>query len=184
MLKKLVTAGVILLTSSMSYAMCGAPYLAASLGMKINTTSGGSASAGAPVNARVANGLLAIGYGVTMLPCWYLGAEIFAAQDAGIDNNDFGSSVMTSANYGISVLPGFWFGDRTLGYVRLGAQRTQFSQVSAHSTGGQAGFGVQVNLMENWNMRVEYTYSAYGTVAGMTDTQSDQANIGIVYRFE
>lgn len=132
----------------------------------------------------------------------------WASTDGTRRGHAHGGSVKTTWDVGLSVLPGFLVTDCILTYLRLGATDTRFnSNSSGHRNnnnntkwGWHVGVGAQSTICQNWDLRGEYIYTQYGrlngnrhrrTVDGVTRSwdhntghpQSDQFNLGIVYKF-
>jgi opacity protein-like surface antigen len=75
-----------------------------------------------------------------------------------------------------------------MGYARFGVIRSRFMPKGASNntiTGGQFGLGLQTSLMQNWDIRGEYTYSAYSSLTGVAgNPRTDQATLSLVYKFD
>ena len=198
MFKKLLIASAILATTS-SVAFAGGcykgdykgeaspccptftystgPYLGFSVGPRVNITSDNMSYEGF-------EGTLFGGYAAMLTPCFYLGGELYIADSAQIDDYNLPTTgVKTSWNYGLSIMPGYMINDRTLGYIRLGANRAHFPDSSGNATGWQGGLGMQTALTQEWDLRGEYVYTYYNSVSGVTNPQANQFNVGLVYKF-
>lgn len=119
------------------------------------------------------------------------------------------SGVKSTWDVGLSVLPGFLVTDCILTYLRLGATDTRFDNNSSNGGrhhnnnnntkwGWHVGVGAQSTICQNWDLRGEYIYTQYGRLnrdhhrhttqsrtfgTGTGHPQSDQFNLGIVYKF-
>jgi outer membrane autotransporter protein len=71
--------------------------------------------------------------------------------------------------------------DAIWGYARGGVIRTQFSHNTGR-TGWRVGLGVQATIVQNWDGRMEYVYNQFDQSSNRK-TQSDQVNVGVVYKF-
>ncbi|HLB43319.1 MAG TPA: outer membrane beta-barrel protein [Gammaproteobacteria bacterium] len=160
------------------------PYIGLSIGDRTNFT-------GSPLVFKGLDGNLSLGYGALVSPSFYLAGEVFGIGTASI--KDFTTSMSVSKNvsaksswgYGLSILPGYMLTDTVLGYIRGGVLRTRFNgtSVDTNGTGWQIGLGGQTSLASNWDIRAEYIYSYYGTISNAGKLSSDQANVGLVYKF-
>lgn len=176
MFKKLMIASAILAISS-NVAFAVAPYVGASTGVKVNTSTDRNYR-GVPAN-------LFIGVGGQTGNGLYLAGEVFSTVATGtISDNHLKSTY----SYGVSFIPGVMISDHTMGYARLGAVRTRFISsglANTTITGAQAGAGLQTNLMQSWDLRGEYVYTAYNKLSGVNGSpRADEFNLGLVYKFE
>lgn len=199
MFNKLLVAGVVLAASSSiafaanykadykgeapcpTYVFTAGPYVGFSVGSRVNTATD-------PVHFRGIDGILSLGYGAMLNPAFYLAGEIWGLGTVNV--KDYPSTPRTTTfstksnwSYGASVLPGYMITDYVLGYVRLGVQRTRFNGQDETENGWHAGLGGQTNLTQNWDLRGEYVYSRYQSVRAIGRPQSDQFNLGLVYKF-
>jgi opacity protein-like surface antigen len=177
MFKKIIIASAILAVTSSVAMANGAPYIGASLGQKTNTST--------ETNFRGVTGNIFVGYGATIGEGVYLAAEVYSnVATASISDNGLKSTY----GYGASFIPGLMISDHTLGYIRLGILRTNFTPSGASSasvSAGQLGVGLQTNLMQNWDLRGEYDYDAYNSLGGVSGKpRSDEFNLGLVYKFD
>lgn len=157
-------------------SICGA-YVGLSGGLRNNYT-------GDPTYFRGFEGTLSLGYGALMASTFYLGGEVFVQDTANVSNQTlFGDSARSTWGYGVSVLPGVLVNDLVLGYLRIGAVRTRFNDAGVNKTGGQVGLGLQASLCGNWDLRAEYDWSVYQSIAGQGNPKSDEVTLGIVYKF-
>jgi len=176
MFKKLLIGGVILAVTT-NAAFAGAPYLGASLGQRVNTSTNRNFR-GVPVDFFV-------GYGATIGEGIYLAGEVFAnLATAQVSDNGLKSNY----GYGVSFIPGLLLSDHTMGYLRAGIIRSRFSPSGLKNStvsGGQFGLGLQTNLMQNWDLRGEYDYDAYSSLSGVSgNPRSDEFNLGMIYKFD
>jgi len=130
------------------------------------------------------NGIYEIyaGYGGLLNRMFYLAGEIFAdntfnsraktVTDDGLSGTTINTKIR--ASYGISILPGILLTDQTVGFIRLGARRTNFNTttngdagfvgtINTNRTGFDAGLGLLVALTHNWDLRGEYIYTSYNS---------------------
>lgn len=179
MFKKLLIATAILATSSsIVLANSAAPYFGASTGVNNITASNAGSYRGAPAT-------IFAGYGQTVYQHIYLGGEVFGTLGTiTLTSSSLGTAgLKTTYGYGASFIPGVMLTDRTLAFMRAGIVRSNFSTIKQTATGGQIGLGMQTNLMQNWDVRGEYDYTAYGKIGGVTP-RSDLFNIGLVYKID
>ncbi len=161
------------------------PYVGLSVGDRTNYS-------GTPVTFKGIDGNLSLGYSGLFNSSFYLAGEVFGIATANV--KDFTNviyrpqqtvSAKSSWGYGASILPGYMLTDTVLGYLRAGAIRTRFNgdNANVNETGWQVGLGGEAQLMPYLDVRGEYIYTSYGTVASIGKTSSDQANLGLVYKF-
>lgn len=175
MFKKLVIASAVLAISGAAFA--NAPYFGVSVGEKTNSSNNR--------NARGVPATLSVGYGALVSQSVYMAGEIFGtAGTANVSDNGLKSTY----GYGVSFIPGVMISDHTMGYARIGAVRTRFTPTGLSNrsvTGGQLGLGLQTSLMQSWDLRGEYTYTAYSSLSGVSGSpRSDEFTVGLVYKFE
>lgn len=154
------------------------PYIGLSVGSRVNTTSN-------PANYRGFEGNLNAGYGAMLTPAFYLAGEIYVGDSANIKNEKdwHGNGVKTTWNYGLDIIPGYMLTDTVLGYLRAGVVRARFQDQSDNKTGGRVGLGLQTSLNTNWDLRGEYVWNRFGSPSGLGNVTSNQANIGLIYKF-
>jgi len=158
-----------------TYSFLPAPYLGLSVGVRNNYSA-------APAVYKGLEGIISLGYGGIVSPSFYLAAELFGGGSINLKNyTNSGVSVKSTWSYGLDIIPGIQLTDPVVGYVRLGVVRTRFNDVG-NATGWRAGVGGQTNLWPNWDLRGEYVYTYYNSVGGM-NPQSDQFNLGLIYKF-
>lgn len=160
----------------------GGPYVGVSLGNRTNYT-------GSPVTFKGIDGILSAGYGAMLNPAFYLAGEAFMLWTAKVkdmtNTSNTGSTLSAKSNwsYGLDIIPGYLITDNFLGYLRAGVVRTRFNGQSTNKTGWQAGVGGETNVYQNWDLRAEWIYSGYGSVSGVGKMNSEQVNVGLVYKF-
>jgi opacity protein-like surface antigen len=206
MLKKLViamTSAALLVGSSLSFAHYGV-YLGADVGGNAGSwTTKDNYGVNTKFSSRALIGTIFAGYGYNA-DHFYLGAEAFfnqAANKTGTKNIDAGTVQRYASQkygYGLSLMPGIAITDGALIFGRIGVVRTYF-QVNDSSaimstpsssnsiTGSQAGAGVQLAMTPSLDARAEYIYSIYGSTNnadGKFTPRNNQANLGLVYKFE
>jgi opacity protein-like surface antigen len=168
MLKKLFIASALLAVSTqLAFATSGAPYVGASVGQKTNTAT--------YVNFRGVPVDIFVGYGAIIGEGLYIGGEVLAnVTTAEVTDNGF--------------LPGLLISDHTMAYLRLGILRQHFSPSGLKAntvSAGQLGIGLQTNLMQNWDLRGEYDYDAYGSLSGIAgNPRGDEFDMALLYKFD
>jgi len=168
MLKKIIFGSMLLLATTSVFADEPMPYVGANVGLAVNTNPGNNFR-GIPL------GVLA-GYGGQISSSLYLAGEVFVTIiTPQLDSN---GNVKSNYNYGISLLPGMFLSQHTMGYLRLSLVKTHFPQLKTTKTGGQLGVGVQTSMTQSFDVRGEYIFSRY---SGSLNT--DQFNIGLIYKF-
>jgi opacity protein-like surface antigen len=163
------------------YQYATGPYVGLSFSPRVNYT-------GTPTNYIGIEGTVSLGYGALLKQKWYVAAEIFGGDSLQIKDDKASGfrphgGVKTAGSYGISVIPGFMISDHVLTYFRLGLLNTGFSDQGTDKTGGQFGIGGQTSIAKKWDLRAEYVYISYRHVPGIGKANSDQFNVGIVYKF-
>lgn len=160
------------------YSFMSGPYLGLSVGIRGNYT-------GAPTVYKGVEGNIALGYAGVLSPAFYLAGEIFASDSWTIKNRAAPgvNGVKTTWNYGISILPGVMLTDYVMGYLRLGAVHSRFSNASVNRTGWQVGLGAQTNLAPCWDLRGEYVASFYNRITTVGRPRTDVTSIGVVWKF-
>lgn len=173
MFKKTVIAAAIVLASSSIAIASSAPYMGAAIGIQDNTGAGYS---------RLMPANIFAGYGATIGQNVYLAGEVFAVPATFAFKNT--GLTRTTYGYGASIIPGLMLSDRTMGYVRGGIVKSRFNNASESVTGGQLGLGLQTSMTQNVDLRGEYVYTAYRSVGAVSSPKADQANLGLIYKFE
>ena len=121
----------------------------------------------------------------------YLAAELngdlsstqFESSNSEFIHANFSKTTMKIENtYGISLLPGYYFGCNTLFYARLGYLRSHFTvdttdtslaNVSTGLDGFRCGLGIKQNLTPKFAFRMEWSRSSYqGTSFSTLDPAS------------
>ena len=173
MFKKLCIAAAIFAVSS-NLAFADGAYAGFNGGMRDNIKNSNS--------YRGLEGRVFLGYGAIINPAFYLAAEVFGAPGSMSINNN---GLKTSYEFGGSILPSMVISEHAMAFLRLGMVRTRFSSANTTTSGGQIGIGVQTGLTQCWDLRAEYIYTAFNTVTrAIGAPKSDQANFGLVYKFE
>lgn len=155
------------------------PYIGLSIGGRNNY-------AGTPAVFKGLDGILSVGYGAMLNPSWYLAGELYGMGTANLkDMNNLPpvASTKSSWSWGGSVIPGFMVNDSVLAFLRVGGQSTRFNGAGATKGGWHVGLGGQTNVYENWDIRGEYIYESYGSVANVGKISSDRFVAGVVYKF-
>ena len=127
----------------------------------------------------------ALGYGGVLNYTVYLAGEVFVIPfSASLKNHpsQFGG-LKTSTSYGASLLPGYFFDDSFMGYVRLGYVSTRFEKLDARRSGFEVGVGVEIVWTCNWSILVEYDYLKFTSIQNIGTPRSQQALLGLKYRF-
>lgn len=129
---------------------------------------------------------MSLGYGDFVSPAFYLAGEAFGMPGAAVlrNNTSSGTSVRSTYGYGVSIIPGTPITDSVLGYLRLGVVESRFTSASQTRAGAQAGLGLQTSLTCNWDMRMEYIYTMYGSVSNAGSPKSDWVGLGFMYKFD
>jgi opacity protein-like surface antigen len=153
-------------------------YLGLSVGARTNYTR-------TPVVYKGLEGTLSLGYAEMLAPNFYLAGELFGGDSAQLVNyRDIASNgVRSTWSYGFDLIPGVLLTDSVLGYLRAGVVRTRFNNQGSNANAWQAGLGMQTNVAANWDLRLEYIYSIYRSVNLIGNPNSDQYNLGLVYKF-
>jgi len=159
-----------------SYTIAQGTYLGLSVGSLANNTS-------KPAFYQGLAGTVTLGYAYTPMTSYYLAGEAFVGDSIQLQNkSNNGSSVRSSWNLGLSVLPGYMISEAALGYFRLGYIRTNFSSPSNSANGAQLGLGLQLALSKSWDVRSEYIYSFYNSVSTLGNPRSNLFNLGFIYK--
>ncbi len=176
MFKKLLVASAILASTAGVSLASSAPYVGASTGINVFTSTSGGMFRGVPATVFG-------GYGGTLNESIYLGGEVFGTMGTMTLNNGptTKASLRSTSGYGIGLIPGIMLSDRTLAFIRAGLVRSYFSTIRSTATGGQLGLGLQTALTQNWDLRGEYDFTAYNSVGGVSP-RSDLFNLGFVYK--
>jgi len=174
--KLLITAALLTITTNTVFAN-GAPYIGLSIGERTNTNK--------YFNYRGIPGDLFVGYGANLGQGFYLAGELISTFATATINDN---GLKSTWGVGISLIPGLMISEHTMAYFRLGYVRTQFQpKTTSNKTlnGGQLGFGLQTSLLQNWDLRGEYTYSNYSSLkGGGGNPSSDEFSLGLIYKFD
>lgn len=195
MIKKMAYAATLIAMSCQLQAS-PAPYVGGSIGIITNTTQNLFTNIinsqgfliSTPGNFRGLPFNAFLGYGGLVSQNCYLSGEIGGTVGTATLSN---GQLKTSYGYGASLLPGLILSDFTMGYARLGVVRSRFSDQGQTVTGGQLGAGIQTNLTQNIDIRVEYVFTAYQSFNGSAGgyghvdaPRSDACNLGLIYKFD
>lgn len=188
MLKKLFLASAI--AAAASSAVAGAPYVGAGIGI-INNSANVKSNAGVSSTLGAYRGMpfnLYAGYGGIVNQNFYLAGELNGTVGTANITDSNNTGLKSTYGLGASILPGVMLSDRTLAYARAGVVRTRFPDNSGSTrTGGQFGLGMQTSMVQNVDLRGEYTFVAYqskNTSFGSLAPRSDQFNLSLIYKFE
>ena len=202
-MKKLLIATAILAASSTVAMAAGAPYVGVGLGLN-SASNSISINNGTTIKNLGARGALFdvfAGYGIVVNQNIYLGGEVFGSATSAqgkitAPNGNF-VRVQTKNSFGISLMPGVMLGEHTLAYLRAGIVRTSFNAANNSAgvyvsknksvNGGQLGLGLQTSLAQNIDLRGEYVYTSYRSFnvgAAKVSPNSDQFNLGVIYKFD
>ena len=177
MFRKLLIATTILGLSSGLALASNSPYVGVSVGALDNTSTNANFR-GMPVTVFAGFGG-EINNGIT------LAGEVYGVPVTGIITDH---GLRNTYGYGVSLLPGVMISDHTMGYLRVGLVRTHFTPSGGRTStisGGQVGVGLQTTLMQNWDLRGEYTYTGYNNITNVAGApKQDQFDLGLVYKFE
>jgi opacity protein-like surface antigen len=178
MLKKIVTLALSGL-SMFSTAQAGVFYIGPTLSYESITTSQSISYNGVTLRP-------VLGYGSTLGDtAFYLGAELFGGLKPLTLNNNAknGISLRPSYSYGVSALPGYFFDQDTLGYLRVGPIVQRFDQVGVTKTGFEVGIGLAYHFADCWNMTGEFDYMKYPSFASVSGPREGQFTLGLNYSF-
>ena len=160
------------------------PYVGGQLGYSVydieNTFPGVSFEG---LSASGGEGGLFAGWGMKPSPVTYAGVEVeYNWSGAEYTDNFFGLKVEDDSNYGISGRLGWLPSNNVMLYGRLGWQRAEIEydyggglKFDQDHDGFRAGLGVEVAMMGNWLMRLDYAHTVYDDVTN---------NIGVPDKFE
>jgi|GEM_PF-983176 len=152
-------------------------YLGASLGSRINYASLPSTYVGLEGN-------IFGGYGGLVKENLYLSGELDIGNNAILSNyHDAQGSERSTWSASVSIIPGFLLANNSLFYLRAGMRTTHFSTPNNNPTTPIIGAGLQVALSREWNIRGEYIYGFYRHLSSIGVPRSQQANLGVLYKF-
>ena len=172
MIRKMLIAALPFILSQAIFADCqGIPYAGFGGGMRDNIKNTKS--------SRGIDGNVFAGYGAMFNPAVMIGGEVFFTPGNMPVNNN---GLRTTYGVGLSFLSGLLISDHTLAFMRVGFVNSHFT-TGIKKSGGQLGLGLQTGLTQNWDLRAEYIYSAYGALKGIGAPKSDQAMMSLVYKF-
>lgn len=129
--------------------------------------------------------MIVAGYGNVFRSWLYFAMEAFLGSKSIDINNKSGDgiSLRTSYAYGGSFIPGVFLDDQILGYIRLGLISTKFTQLDIKKSGYEAGLGIEAKMIDCWNIRAEYDYVSYNSIAGLGHLKAGEYNLAVIYRF-
>lgn len=128
----------------------------------------------------------ALGYRDMMDDCYSVAGEIFGVPGTATLNDSHNStevSTKISSRFGLAVLPGMMVSDTVLGYLRFGVVESKFSSPDVWRTGGQVGLGATSSLNEAWEIKGEYTFTAYNSMSGLGSPKDNELGLGLNYHF-
>ena len=180
MLKKIIKNSVI------SAALLAGCVSTANAGMYIGPTLFVRDTMATHSSVRELAARMSLGYGDFVAPSFYLAGEIFGMPGSMLlrSNTSSGIGVRNTYSYGISLLPGTAITDSVMGYLRMGLIETRFTSASTTRAGGQIGLGLQTGLTSNWDMRMEYIYSMYGSITNIGSPKGDWIGLGLTYKLD
>ncbi len=180
MIKKIILASAMLVTTMTVVTANSAPYVGTSLGINSNTSThanGGSGGAYRGIPLKVF-----AGYGGIISETFYLAGELTAILGSAEISNK--NHMKTSFGYGLSALPGVMVNDETLAFARVGYVRSRFANVTKMSNGAQLGFGMQTSMTQHLDLRGEYDFTSYSDAGAIQSPRSDEFDLGVVYKFD
>lgn len=142
------------------------------------------------------------GVGGYIAPRFYLGAEVYGANNAKIRLASVSGYTRAASgwSYGADIMPGVLLNDYNLFYLRLGGQSTTFYPghsanysrdtppdgylPSYSNCGWQLGLGEQSKIAKHLELRLEGTFTDYNKHRLSTKMYSSQVNLGLVYKPE
>lgn len=129
---------------------------------------------------------LSLGYS-ERISDYYFAGEVFGAFGNVTISNRTNRGAISSKiahEYGASFIPGIFIREAAIAYLRLGVVNAKFAGPSATRMGAQAGVGLQTDLSPNWDLRGEYVYSAFKSVAGLGSPKTNELGVGVIYKFD
>lgn len=197
MFRKILLASSILAVTSGVALANPVPYVGAGLGINTNTSSNVAngytiingvrgMTYGAPGNFRGVPVNVFAGLGGMLNDHFYLAGELTGTVATAEISSNHG--LKTTYGYGASVLPGLKLTDHTMAFARAAVVRTRFSSANTTETGGRVGLGLQTNVMQNFDIRGEYDFTAYGSfnnkIGRVASPRSDSFNLDLIYKVE
>lgn len=176
---RLVTA-LFLVMTSYAYA---SPYMGLSVGVGVNTSDDTGIWGETAANYRGMPLTVSGGYGLDIGGPFYLAGELFVTPVTGELTSSHGNTLKTTYGYGLAFIPGVQLSEHTMGYARMGLLRTYYESQNTSVNGAQFGLGVQTSVTQNWDIRGEYSVTAYDNFKNISSLRSDQFNLGVIYRF-
>lgn len=185
------------------YLGLGGGYDVYRIKQEINVTdsSGEVDQANPAINTRGFVGSVFGGYG-QYFDWFYIAGEIlfdYSGANSSFSIDNYYTNLAVRSSYGGAILPGIRINENSLFYARLGYLRSFFrikesgtlgsNETSSWEGGFNAGLGIETALYEGLSMRIEYSYTTYGSFASnLFDTKFNPSNnqfmLGFLYRFE
>lgn len=184
-----------------NHSLKSGPYVGASIGPQFNIS-------GLPTTYDALEGTISAGWAQIFTNRLYLAGEIFGSDGKKLKSypaSASGYTIQSNWSAGADVLPGYMIMDYVLGYLRLGWVQTDFNLTATtqgqqtfaatSNKGGisnprhvnlnawQVGFGGEVNIYKNLDIRAEYIFSLYNSAILINKPQVNQVNLGLLYRF-
>ncbi len=140
------------------------------------------------------------GVGGYIAPRFYLGAEVYGANNAKLRSASVSgyTRAVSGWSYGADIVPGVLINDYNLFYLRFGGQSTTFYPghtanysgdvppagylPSYSNCGWQLGLGEQSKIAKHLELRLEGTFTDYNKHKLSTKMYSSQVNVGLVYK--
>jgi hypothetical protein len=69
-----------------------------------------------------------------------------------------------------------------LGYLRLGVIGTRFRNLGGSQWGYEGGFGLEASITDSWNIRGEFDWIGYRSIAGIKPNEQ-LVSIAVIYKF-
>lgn len=128
---------------------------------------------------------LFIGYAASYDHDYYLAGELSGTAAATLNNNyvNRDDSMRMTPKFAVSFIPGVFFSQDALGFLRIGFAEGNLSELSTWRPGVLAGVGLETAMSPCWSVRAEYTYTAFTSVSTGTP-RSDEFTIGFKYAFD
>ena len=179
MFKKMIFASAILTAAVNVAAADTAPYLGASLGVNVNSSTNIAGNAGVFRGVPVK---VFVGYGGAWTDDFFLAAEATATLATGVISNK--NDMKTTYGVGVGVLPGYMMTDSSVVFARIGYIRSRFTDVNTMSNGAQVGIGMQATLLQHVDLRGEYDYTSYSSIGAIRSPTTDEFSLAAIYKFD
>lgn len=174
MFKKLLATSIIL-TPTLCFANPSFLYVVPTIVLQ-NMTAGDD-------NFRGISPRLGMGYAAELYQGLYLAGEVnVTAFTQEVSEDSSGSNLKMSTSFDASILPGMMFSENTFGFLRLGVTSGKFEGGDT-VVGGEIGLGLQAAITNNWYIRGEYIYIAYGSTDDISAPKVDTFALGAIYAF-